>query len=189
MPVEGCSTQSSSQYDYSMNHPNSTTTDQQLLEKYLQDHMVAALSGTRVFTEAHKVWKGTTYEPRLATLSADVEQDRKELKRLSAGLGVSLSLSKKAVARLGHVMSRLNPLSSARLRGGLPGQFELESLHAAVAAKGCLWQTLDQLSAQDTRINGQQMRQLITRAEDQQHRITALIRDTASVRFSATRTL
>lgn len=157
--------------------------DVELLASYVQDHVVAADSGAQVFEEARKLWAETPYGTRIQSLSADIEQDRQELKDIATSLGATLSAPKKIISRIGRTLSHLNPLNPTGSREGLPGQLELEGLHTAVAGKECLWQTLEHLSHQDHRIDAAQQRRLIERAEDQQNRIMELVRETAAVRF------
>lgn len=164
-------------------------TDDKLLVGYLQDHIMAADSGAQVFEEARKLWAETPYAERIQALSADIEQDRQELKDIASGLGADLSAFKTAISSVGRTLSRLNPLNPTGSRSGLPGQLELEGLHTAVAGKECLWLTLEKLSEQDSRIDAGQQRRLIDRARDQQGRISELIRETAAIRFRRDKSL
>lgn len=164
-------------------------TDDKLLASYLQDHIMAADSGAQVFEEARKLWAETPYAERIQALSADIEQDRQELKDIASGLGAQLSPLKTAISSIGRNLSRLNPLNPTGSRSGLPGQLELEGLHAAVAGKECLWLTLEKLSEQDGRIDPAQQRRLIERANNQQDRVVELIRETAAIRFRRDKSL
>lgn len=65
----------------------------------------------------------------------------------------------------------------------------MEALHTAVAGKECLWLTLEKVSEQDSRIDAAQQKRLIERAQDQQNRITKLIRETAAIRFRRDKSL
>lgn len=158
-------------------------TDDKLLVRYLQDHIMAADSGVLVFEQARKLWVGTPFAGRIESLARDIETDRQELRSIARGLGAQLSTFKTAVSSAGRTFTRLNPLNPTGSRSGLPGQLELEALHAAVAGKVCLWLTLEKLSDQDGRFDGAQQRRLIERADDQQDRIVELIRETATIRF------
>lgn len=158
-------------------------TDDKLLVRYLQGHIMAADSGAQVFEQARRLWADTPYGDRVQALSADVDQDRQELKAIAGGLGAQLSAVKSTISSIGRTLTRLNPLNPTGSRTGLPGQLELETMHSAVAGKKCLWQTMERLAAQDKRIDGAQQQRLIARAEDQQNRLTEVIRETATVRF------
>lgn len=154
-----------------------------LLTGYLQGHIAAADSGAQVFEEARKLWEETPYGERIQALSADVEQDRRELRNLANQLGAELSVVKSAISFIGRKLSHLSPLNPTGDREGLPGQFELEALYSAVSGKECLWQTLQTLSREDARLEATQLQRLKERAVDQKSRITGLIQDTAAARF------
>ncbi|GAB3265084.1 hypothetical protein [Arthrobacter pigmenti] len=158
-------------------------TDDKMLVNYLRVHIMAADSGAQLFEQARKLWAGTPYARRVEALSADVEADRQELRSTADRFGALLPPGRQGLAILGRAFSRLNPLNPTGTRTGLPGQLELESLHAAVAGKECLWATLEKLSEQDNRFDRGQQRRLLERARDQQSRIIELIRETAAIRF------
>ncbi|WP_026535081.1 hypothetical protein [Arthrobacter sp. H14] len=164
-------------------------TDDELLSAYLQDHIMAADSGAKVFDEARKLWADTPYGERIQGLSADIEADRQELRAIGRSLGMQLSPIKTVVSRVGRTLSHLNPLNPTGSRSGLPGQLELEGLHTAVAGKECLWRTLERIAQRDTRINAEQQKRLIERAEDQQNRIMELVLETAEIRFREDKSL
>ncbi len=162
--------------------------DQELLSKYVQDHMMAAHSGVKLFEEAKKVWAGTDVGRRLASMTAEIQNERVELNKIASRLKIKVPLSKRLMSRTGHTLSRLNPLNPTGSRDRLPGQLELEALHAAVAGKECLWHTLATLSHDDPRISEPQIQRLLEQAKDQQHRIANIISETAATRFRADRT-
>ncbi|GAA1341057.1 hypothetical protein [Arthrobacter roseus] len=163
------------------------TMDEKLLEKYVLGHMVAAQSGAQLFAETKKVWAGTDIGRRLKNLAAEVESDRVELNNIASRLKIRMHLSTKVLSRAGRTLSRLNPLNPTGSRDGLPGQLELEALHAAVAGKECLWHTLAELSTRDPRISGSRIQNLLGRAQDQQSRIAEIVRETAAIRFRTDR--
>ncbi len=163
------------------------TLDEKLLEKYIRGHMVAARSGAQLFAETKKVWAGTDVGSKFRDLAAEVDEDRAELQNIASRLKVRIPLSTRVLARASRTMSRFNPLNPTGSREGLPGQLELESLHAVVAGKECLWHTLGALSVRDPRISGPQVQRLVGRAQDQQSRIAEIVRETAAIRFRTDR--
>ncbi|MCH6471828.1 hypothetical protein [Sinomonas terrae] len=165
--------------------PTSGQVDNEMLSNYLQNHIIAANSGKRLFEEAAKVWSGTPHGPTFERLSREVTEDSDELERIAKSLGAELPPHKQATAWIGEQASKLGPLNPAHAPGGHPGQLELEGLISAVTGKSLLWETLLLLADQDTRIEALTVERLHDRALRQIRDISEVMRSTAKARFRA----
>ncbi|MCC9193053.1 hypothetical protein LOC59_05215 [Arthrobacter sp. zg-Y916] len=153
------------------------------LAAYLDDHLLAAETGVRLFKAARKTWEGTEHELVFAQLVEQISDERDELETLILALGYQRSQIKKALAWVGAAVGRtgpINPLSTGR---GPTGQLELETLQAIVRAKECLYRTLLVLSAHDHRFHAPRIREMLELAQQQQDAVAKVMEETVPARF------
>lgn len=112
------------------------------LSAYLDDHLLGAETGVRLFHAARRTWAGSEYEQSFADLEQEISHERDELEQLILTLGYRRSTFKKLLAMAGAAAGRLGPINPLGTGGGTSGQFELETLQSIVRAKECLWRTL-----------------------------------------------
>ncbi|WAP52869.1 hypothetical protein OL239_06875 [Arthrobacter sp. ATA002] len=153
------------------------------LSAYLDDHLLAAETGVRLFSAARRTWAGSKYEQTFADLENEISGERDELEQLIITLGYRRSKFKHLVATAGAVTGRLGPINPLSTGGGTTGQFELETLQSIVRAKECLYRTLLSLSAHDHRFNPARLREMIDMAGRQQDAVARVMEETAPARF------
>ena len=155
----------------------------QSLSAYLDDHLLGAETGVRLFGAARRTWEGSGYEQTFADLESEISGERDELEQLIVTLGYRRSKVKKAMAMVGAAAGKLGPANPLSTGGGTTGQFELESLQSIVRAKECLWRTLLALSAHDHRFNPSRLQEMIEMAGRQQDAVAKVMVETAPARF------
>ena len=158
-------------------------TEHESLAAYLDDHLVGAETGVRLFTAAQRTWEGSPYEETFARLAEELSDERDELESLIHALGHSRSKVKAAAAMVGAAAGKLGPLNPLSTGGGATGQLKLESLQSLVRMKESLWRTLLVLSARDHRFNTARLQELIEAARRQQEDVASVMERTAAERF------
>ena len=159
------------------------TPEHESLAAYLDDHLLGAETGVRLFTAAQRTWEGSPYEQTFADLAEEIAHERDELESLIHALGYTRSKVKAAAAMVGAATGKLGPLNPLSTGGGATGQLELESLQSLVRMKESLWRTLLVLSATDHRFNTARLQELIEAARRQQEDVASVMEKTAPQRF------
>ncbi|MHA7155832.1 hypothetical protein [Arthrobacter sp. TMN-50] len=163
---------------------NSNPADSSRLSAYLDNHLVAAASGVKLFATAKASWAGTGHEQTFASLVKEISADREELVQIISSLGYTPSKVKMVIAQIGAQLSKVNPLNLRRSEKGSGAQLELEALQSAVRGKECMWETLEALTESgSTALDGAQLRRLAERARTQQEQLAHVMRVTAHERF------
>lgn len=167
-----------------MSHPGSAWKPKHAsLSAYLDDHLLGAETGVRLFGAARRTWEGSGYEQTFADLESEIAGERDELEQLILTLGYRRSKFKKAAALAGAAAGKLGPVNPLSTGGGTTGQFELETLQSIVRAKECLYRTLLALSAHDRRFNPTRLREMVEMAGRQQDAVARVMEETAPARF------
>lgn len=159
-----------------------------LLEIYLADHLAAATAGVELARRAARSNAKGPFGEFLLPLAAEIEDDRRTLRRIVVELRFRESKAKEAVAWVGEKAARLK--LNGRLRGYSPLSrlLELEALSIGVAGKLALWQSLQTVPGIGERLSGFDLEQLAERArrqraEIEEHRVRAareaFVRDTS----------
>jgi hypothetical protein len=145
-----------------------------LLPIYLNDHLAGSTAALELVRRALRSNSQDEYGPPLARLAAEVEQDRKALLSIMAGLGVGSDRAKLLAAWAAEKVGRLK--LNGRLLGYSPLSrlMELEVLMLGVTGKLALWRTLRQLAAEDSRLDRRDLDRLIERAAGQQQEVETL---------------
>ena len=153
------------------------------LSAYLDNHLLGAETGVRLFSAARRTWAGSAYEQTFADLEHEISGERDELEQLILTLGYRRSTFKYLLAMAGAAAGRLGPINPLSTGGGTSGQFELETLQSIVRAKECLWRTLLALAAHDHRFNASRLKDMLEMAGRQQDTIARIMEETAPARF------
>lgn len=153
------------------------------LAAYLDDHLLGAETGVRLFKAARETWQGTEHESVFADLVQQISDERDELETLILALGYRRSRFKKALAMVGAAGGRLGPINPLSTGKGTTGQLELETLQSIVRAKECLYRTLLVLSAHDHRFHAPRIRELLELAQNQQDAVAKVMEETVPARF------
>lgn len=153
------------------------------LSAYLDNHLLGAETGVRLFGAARRTWAGSEYEQSFIDLEKEIAGERDELEQLIITLGYRRSRFKHVLAMAGAAAGRLGPLNPLSTGGGTSGQFELETLQSIVRAKECLWRTLLALAAHDHRFNVPRLKDMLEMAGRQQDTVARVMEETAPARF------
>jgi hypothetical protein len=152
---------------------------------YLDDHLLGAKTGIKLFGSARESWAGTEFEADLQRLRNEVIAERREVKELMGQFGYRRSTFKKVAAAGGAVVGKINPLNPLRIGGGAGAQLELETLQSALRGKECLWRTLIVLAEAEPRLDAQRFQQLLDQTHRQLDTMARIMEQTAKDRFLA----
>ncbi|HWX51865.1 MAG TPA: hypothetical protein VNY34_01150 [Solirubrobacteraceae bacterium] len=145
-----------------------------MLPIYLNDHLAGSTAALELVRRALRSNSQNEYGPPLARLAAEIEEDRKALLAIMAGLGVGSDRAKLLAAWAAEKVGRLK--LNGRLLGYSPLSrlMELEVLLLGVTGKLALWRALDQLGPQDPRLDRGELGRLMERAGGQLQEIEEL---------------
>lgn len=163
-----------------------TRGERQWLFRYLEDHLLGATGGVRLFAAAAQTWKGTAHGRTLTRLQDEIAGERAELLSSLKAQGHRPNAAKMAVAHVGAAAARVNPLNTRKTAKGPGAQLELEALQSLVRGKEALWETLLVLLDAGWSFPGYRRERLVLlaeRARGQQREIAAIMVATAADRF------
>ena len=149
-----------------------------LLEIYLSDHLAAASAGAALARRVARSNAGSEIGVALIRLTAEIEEDRRTLRRVVADLGFDESKVKELIARGAEKFGRLKLNGQLRGYSPLSRVLELEALTVGITGKLALWQALQRLPRSEQRLPGVDLDQLVERAlrqraEVEEHRLWA----------------
>jgi hypothetical protein len=165
-----------------------TKEERQWLFRYLEDHLLGATSGVRLFKEAADTWQGTPHGETLAHLHEEIAGERSELLASLEAQGHTPNAAKMILAQAGAAVARINPLNMRGGENGPGAQLELEALQSLVRGKEALWETLLALLDDGWSFpsyDRERLSHLAERARAQQQEIAAIMCSTAAERFRA----
>jgi hypothetical protein len=145
--------------------------DDKYLHIYLNDHLAGATAGVELARRAASNNEGTEFGGFLETIATEIDEDRVSLEEIMDAVGGTKDHIKQGAAWFAEKLGRL------KLNGQLLGYSELsrlieiEGLSAGVEAKLCLWNSLQQLAAEDDRLDGALLENLIRRGRSQRKRL------------------
>ena len=147
-----------------------------LLAIYLNDHLAGSTVGVELARRARGSNEGTELGEFLATLVAEIEEDRDTLQDAMEAVGAGRDRLKVTGAWASEKLGRLKLNGSLLGYSPLSRVVELEGLRLGVEGKACLWRMLRELA--DPRLSGFDFDALIARAERQRdelerHRLEA----------------
>lgn len=136
-----------------------------LLATYLNDHLAGSTAGVELARRARGSNEGSELGAFLATLTAEIEEDRETLGEVMEAVGAGRDRVKVTAAWAGEKVGRLK--LNGRLLGYSPLSrlVELEGLALGVTGKLALWRLLRELA--DPRLARFDFDALIARAERQ----------------------
>ena len=137
------------------------------LSTYLQDHRAGAAMGVNLAQRLADENVKTPYEDFLMQLAQQIEQDVETLESIMETFGVDRSTMKETGAKIGEKLGRLKPNEHLASYSPLSRVQELEMLRSGVQGKLALWDSLFEISDLDHRLDADQLRALIDRAESQ----------------------
>jgi len=114
----------------------------QLLTIYLSDHLAGATGAVQRLSRMTSQYTDLDMHAELVTLTSQIMQDRTVLLDIIERVGVRPQRLKLVAGRFGEVLGRLKRNGRVWSRSPLTPLVEIEAIHAGVAAKLSLWQSL-----------------------------------------------
>jgi hypothetical protein len=134
------------------------------LSIYLNDHLAGSTAGVEMARRARGANEDNEFGAPLATICAEIEEDRATLEEVMDDLGIGRSRYKPALAWLGEKAGRLKPNGHLRTSSPLGRVVDLEVLLLGITGKIRLWTLLGDLLEGETAVDPPT---LIARAEHQ----------------------
>ena len=144
---------------------------ERLLEIYLADHAAAAAAGSELARRVARSNAATSFGEPLRRLAAEIEEDRRTLKRVIAELGFRESRTKEALAWTAERVARLKLNGQLKGYSPLSRVVELEALSVGIAGKLALWQSLQLVSGVSDRLPDLDLEELTARARSQRDEV------------------
>ena len=137
------------------------------MDVYLNDHLGGATLGSDLAGQIGELAEGTPLAGVMATLHAEIEEDRETLVALMDSLGVTRNPVKQATGWIAEKASRVkfSGLSSGESDHGL--FMALESMALGVQGKGSLWRALREVRADHPPLADVDLDALVARADAQ----------------------
>ena len=154
-----------------------------LLAIYLRDHHAAGAAGTRVARRVALAAEHDSGNDDLRRVASEIREDLITLEGIMRRLGVEPDRTKDTLSRIAERVGRLKLNGRILRRSPLSDLLELETLVVGITGKQALWVSLRNVPA----VQGEQLDQLLERAEEQK-RVVENARVTAARRsFQPTR--
>ncbi|HUE83717.1 MAG TPA: hypothetical protein VMM84_16570 [Pyrinomonadaceae bacterium] len=140
------------------------------LADYLNDHSAGSVAAVELLEFLEKQHEGTEVGKFAASLRAEVEADRQELKALINRLNIGESITRKTSAWLAGKVAELKLWLDSS-----DGDFllfeSLEALSLGIEGKRLLWLALANVAKDDPALQGPDYERLIQRAEEQRGKV------------------
>ena len=151
----------------------------EFLAIYLNDHLAGTLVAVELLQHLERTYAGHAVEQFATALRSDIEEDRRELRRLMSALNVAESRARQATAWIAERVT----LMKLRLDDWAAGDFRLfealEALALAIDAKRALWVALAEAAAHAPALRLLDYDLLVRRALGQRERVEARRLETA----------
>jgi hypothetical protein len=138
---------------------------------YLNDHLAGATVGRELVRRTLRSNRGTEFEPLLAWLAREIDEDREQLVQAIDRLGFRRDRLKVGLAWLGEKLGRLKPNGQLAGYSPLSRVVEFEALSAGIQAKLSLWRALAALDGHSSAAFESPLDALVERAEAQHDRL------------------
>ena len=99
--------------DHPRPEPTSAAVDEEMLEDFLNQHLLGSRSGVKAFRAAEQTWAGTPQEAALRRIGDGVQEDQDRLEALIGELGLRTPLVDRAAGAAAEVGGR--PVSYTHL--------------------------------------------------------------------------
>jgi hypothetical protein len=134
-----------------------------LLAIYLRDHHAAGAAGTRVARRVALAAEHDSGNDDLRRVASEIREDLITLEGIMRRLGVEPDRTKDTLSRIAERVGRLKLNGRILRRSPLSDLLELETLVVGITGKQALWVSLRNVPA----VQGEQLDQLLERAEEQ----------------------
>ena len=137
------------------------------MDVYLNDHLAGAMFGSDLAEQIQAHSRGTALGEVIASLAAEIEEDRQTLIDLMQRMGTSKNPIKQATTWVAEKASRtkFSGLTSGEPEVGI--FMALESLTLGVEGKASLWKVLKQVEDQYDQLASINLDRLLNRAQAQ----------------------
>jgi hypothetical protein len=143
------------------------------LDVYLNDHLGGSTFGSELAKQIRDRSKGTALGELMATIAAEIDEDRETLLALMEQLGTAKSPLKQAITWVAEKASRVK-FSGATSGGPEVGLFlALETLVLGVTGKLAMWTALAEIAAEHPPLQSADLERLIARARSQRDALEA----------------
>ena len=134
-----------------------------LLAIYLRDHHAAGAAGTRVARRVALAAEHDSGNDDLRRVASEIREDLITLEGIMRRVGVEPDRTKDTLSRIAERVGRLKLNGRILRRSPLSDLLELETLVVGITGKQALWVSLRNVPA----VQGEQLDQLLERAEEQ----------------------
>ena len=149
--------------------------EQDLLGVYLNDHLASATAGLELVRRmAASAEPGSETAAVVTRLANEITADRSALITMMAAVGVKIRGYKVLAARAGEKAGRLKLNGRMLSRSPLSALEETEMLRLGVEGKATGWRTLQVVAQQDSRLDTDQLDELLARANRQSDTLEGL---------------
>jgi hypothetical protein len=149
------------------------------LATYLNDHRAGAAGGLELARRLCGNNQGNEYGPPLERIAREVEEDIEALEDVMTRFGVESDQVKRAAAWSMEKVGRLKLNGQLLGHSPLSRLVELEGMMMGVSGKLAMWIVLNDLYADDPRLDGIDLANLIDRAREQRQTLESLRRRAA----------
>ena len=154
-----------------------------LLGVYCNDHLAAATGGIELVSRMLGVHRDTPYEARLEQLLDELREERAGLRSSMAALGLPVRQYKQVGSWVGEKLSRLKLNGHLLSRSPLSNLVEFEFIATAVLAKRAGFETLREVAAVESRLDGAALERMIAQADKQHDWLADVRREVAAAVF------
>lgn len=155
----------------------------ELLAVYCNDHLAAATGGVELVSRMIGAHRGSRHEDALRQLLGELREERTELNRTMAALGLPVRQYKQLAVWVAEKASRAKLNGSLLSRSPLSSLIEFEFLASAVRGKRSGFETLRIVAEVDDRIDAALFDRLIDQANRQFEWATDVRREIAAEVF------
>jgi hypothetical protein len=149
--------------------------EQDLLGVYLNDHLASATAGLELVRRmAASAEPGSETAAVVTRLANEITADRSALITMMAAVGVKIRGYKVLAARAGEKAGRLKLNGRMLSRSPLSALEETEMLRLGVEGKATGWRTLRVVAERDSRLDTDQLDELLARANRQSDTLEGL---------------
>jgi hypothetical protein len=145
-----------------------------MLGIYLNDHLAGATAGAALARRTSRSLRSRDDADQLKRLAIEISQDRSALLNIMSSLAIRVRAYKVSAAWLGEKAGRLKFNGRLLTRSPLSDLEELEMLRLGVEGKAAGWRTLRAQADTDTRLDAEQLDDLISRARRQASQLEEL---------------
>ena len=160
--------------------PTGAVAHPELLAIYVNDHIASAAGGIELVSRMIGVHRGSDYEAGLRQLLDELRQEKSDLEKTAAALGIAVRQYKQAAVWVAEKASRLKLNGHLLSRSPLSDLVEFEFLASAVRGKRSGFETLRIAATVDPRIDPVLLDALIAQANRQFRWLTDARREVAA---------